>query len=198
MTISLVIAPNTAEAHIARSVHVSAIQLQAGARELTAPSQTAASTPQANALGPTPRNLVKAVATIALASLWYAAFPITLPVSLGLGVALGVALSCLGGCGASLNAVTVLELGFGLFALGPLNAVQAALDALVPHSNSVAAEHRATGGPAGSRRTASAGANVDRMPTTHPTAKAASTQAGDNKRSHTGGSGRGVGKKGLP
>jgi hypothetical protein len=219
VAIGLVTAPNAVGPHIPRPVRVPAIQLQAVAGELTsvalhantALTRSAAAIPQANASGPTPDNVFRAVLAVALTPLWYAAFPITLPASVALAVVFVTLTSCLGGCGRSLSTTPVLQLGLRLFALGPLTAVEAALKALVPLSSFAAADaspvaesstasqasrqdHRAKGGLAGSRRTASASTNVDRKPTAHRTTKSTPTHAGERKHPGTAGSGRAASK----
>ena len=210
VVIGVVSAPPTAD--LATPRYPAAPQVKTLAVDLTgfgftAPT-SAAATPRANAAGPTPENVFDAAVTIALAPLWYAAFPITLTGSIAFAWIIAFYVSGVGGFGSPVETAAVLQLGLATYLLGPVTYIQGKLSALVPTANSAPArqqstpatntatnsstptpagdEPRATRALAGSRRTA------DRTPTAHRAAKNTATNSAEKKTRATAGPARSV------
>lgn len=208
VVLGLIAPPGAATAPVPRPTHVAAIQLQSFA----APN-AAASTPQANASGPTPQNVLEAVAAIALTPLWYAAFPVTIPGSIAFAFFLGVFVSGIGGFVKPVDAAAILGLGLGIYALGPLTYISTKLSALNPRTTSAAATgdsrpaaaprmsttvsrppHPTSSGLAGSRRNATPTNSVRSAAPAHRTAKSTPTASAEKRRAGTAGSARPVNK----
>ncbi|KAA0110568.1 hypothetical protein [Mycolicibacterium sp. P1-5] len=168
-------------------------------------SRIAAASPQANASGPSVDNLARAALLIALAPVWYAAFPITLPATVALVYFAAVAISCISACGVGVDPLATLEFGVSAWAMAPIDLVQDAIKNLVPQPASAAAA-RTKLAPSRSRVATSslrrahrggpgtANVNAKRASSTHRAAKNAPTP-GSNETTATAGSGRGTGKK---
>ncbi|WP_144418196.1 hypothetical protein [Mycobacterium sp. EPa45] len=166
----------------------------------TSPNRTASATPQANASGPNVDNLTRAALLIALAPVWYAAFPITLPATVALFYFAEVAISCISACGVGVDPLAALEFGVSAWAMAPVDLIQDAIRNLVPQPISAAAARTklAPSPPrmaASSRRdhnrglTGSARINTKRASSQHRAANDTSTP-GSTKRGATARSGR--------
>jgi hypothetical protein len=209
----LVTAPGTTDLAIAR--HTVGIEVQTHAVALTAveqfttgaasPSRMAAVTPRANASGPTVDNLARAALLIALAPVWYGAFPITLPATVALVYFAAVAISCISACGVGVDPISTLEFGVAAWAMAPVDLVRDAITNLVPPPTSAAAA-RSGLAPSSSRIAAprrdsrrgvagSASINTKRASSERKSFQKAATQADHLKRTATASSGRGTGKK---
>lgn len=206
--LGLMAPPSAAAVPVPRPTHVAAIQLQS-----FAVPNAAASTPQANASGPTPQNVLEAVAAIALTPLWYAAFPVTIPGSIAFAYLLGVVVSGIGGFGTPVELATVVGLGLGIYALGPLTYISTKLSALKPRTTSASAAgdsrresslprsaepprqaRRATTGVAGSRRAIAPNSDIRSASSVHRSAKSTPSTSPQKKRASTASSARPVSK----
>jgi hypothetical protein len=223
VAIGLVSVPAPAQSAISRPVHVSAIQLQNKAVDLTrsvlptTTTITAKAAPHADAsLPPLPPVVTTALITAALIALtpaWYVAFPITVPASLVIATVAYSALSLIGFSPTPPSAPAwIITWGLAGWAIGPLVAVGAAINYLAGELKPAAAanasrladsssasqarrqDHHAQRGLAGSRRTAGAGTNVDPKPTAHRVTKS-TPGSSTEKRTGTAGSGRSVTNK---
>ena len=106
------------------------VQLRSIAVELTATTEPistattsprrAAAAPQANVAGPTVDNVARLALLVALTPVWYAALPITLPATVAVVYFVLAALSCIGRCGVGVNPAAALQVGFSIWADGPL------------------------------------------------------------------------------
>jgi len=215
VAVSLVSAPITVD--VAAPRHPHAIQLSTIAVDLTAVAHTtatsatsdrsAAATPQLNFAPPTPLQVVATVGVVAIASAWYAAFPITLPLSVGIGVLLNVLVKGVSMQPITFDPVFILEasaasfLAAPLFLASPLIALTATTKPTsasvqsnpTPASRTVLPSLPAKSGLAGSGRTR-ANSSAAHKESAHRTAQHTSKTT-DKKQAGTAGSGRGTSKR---
>lgn len=219
--ITTVVAISAVSAPIAQDVavprHPHAIQLSTIAVDLTAVAQatpnsaisdrSAAAIPQLNFAPPTPLQVVATIGVVAVASAWYAAFPITLPLSVGIGVLLNVLVKGVSMQPITFDPVFILEasaasfLAAPLFLASPLIALTATTKPTsasvqsnsTPASRSVLLNLPTKSGLAGSGRprTNSPAAHQE---SSHRTVQRTSKTT-DKKQTGTAGSGRGTSKR---
>ncbi|WP_431237400.1 hypothetical protein ACQ86B_22005 [Mycolicibacterium aichiense] len=217
LAVSLVSAPIPQD--VAAPRHPHAIQLSTIAVDLTAAAHTTATSatsdrssaviPQLNFAPPTPQQVVATIGVVAVASAWYATFPITLPLSVGIGVLLNVLVKGVSMQPITLDPVFIVESSLASFLLAPyflaspliaLTATPKPTSASV-QSNSTPAPASRTGLPnlpaksglAGSGRTR-ANSSAAQKPSPHRTVKRA-TKASDKKQAGTAGSARATSKR---
>ncbi|MEZ0358978.1 hypothetical protein [Mycobacterium sp. SA01] len=219
--ISTVVAVSLVSAPLAQDVaaprHPHAIQLSTIAVDLTAAAHTtansatsdrsAAAIPQLNFAPPTPQQVVATIGVVAVASAWYATFPITLPLSVGIGVLLNVLVKGVSMQPITLDPVFILESSLASFLLAPyflaspliaLTATPKPTSASVqsnstPASRTVLPSLPARSGVAGSGRTR-ASSSAAQKASSHRTAKHTSKATG-KKQAGTAGSARSTSKR---
>ena len=212
VAVSLVSAPIAQD--VAAPRHPHAIQLSTIAVDLTAVARTtatsdrgAAAIPQLNFAPPTPQQVVATIGVIAVASAWYATFPVTLPLSVGIGVLLNVLVKGVSMQPISLDPVFILQSSLASFVLAPyflaspliaLTATPKSTSTSVksnstPASRTVLTNRPAKNGLAESGRTRASSSSAQKE-SPHRTAQRTSKTT-DKKQTGTAGSGRATSKR---